>query len=582
MYKRRVVQYVQWNCVRRYYWILLILLFVIIYRYLNTPTKHEKIKKISFPGSITNALKKLARATRYERNIEVKLHIESIAEKLYLFHTNYLFLDKQNLLKEPLHNLTIVFDFVHDINMNRFETILNGFARSRYRGVTTIICFDEKLYNKANLFKTLLASATFVPIAKGTSHFYALAKLLNLVNTKYVFLARKMEYFNNFVSLEKLLNPLSLNKASVVGGANRDSLRHWKLGCYQTHMIWYHFRMIKGYDLSYNRSIYCDYIDGPFAAETNMLRTQIKNIPIDLKEDMLYLDLMVHMNKRSKIIMLCIECLFFTELTDVETKEQWKPFVKEHALNKILLSDNTIYEYTCEESGMKCEETFGKLLSYCCYKELHDLLLFSSEMFEKHHLQYELDSGSVLGSVKVDGTLYWEADHDLTYRSANISSLMKLENVFKKAGYSLHENNIDYKKCSRNRDCGYVKIRSDYWFIELWGQNVLSTDLYVEQDEELYRLAFWSALKSTTVRGNVTLTRVENKWLPTKSNPGGYSRAHYGVDVLQHAQHWRLAGGKSSFDSYSPGRWGKCKNPGFHGCANVFLADGNLQFTLWV
>ena len=418
MCKRRVAQYCTWNCIRIYYWILLILSCVIMYRYLDISKKHEIIE-ISFPGSITYALRKLARATRYERNDEVKLHIEGIVEKLSMVCTKYLFPDKQNLVKEPLQHVTIVFDFVHEINMNKFETILKGFARSRYRGIATLICFDEQLYKVVNLFKNLLTSATFIPIAKGTTHFYALAKLLNLVDTKYVFLARKMEYFNNFVSLEKLLNLLSLNKASVVGGANRDSLRHWKLGCYQTHMIWYHFLMIKGYDLSYNRSIYCDYIHGPFVAETNVLKTLIKHIPIDLKEDMLYLDMMVHMKKRRKLIMLCIDCLFFTELIDVETKEQWTPFVKEHALNKIILSDNTIYEYTCEEVGMKCEETFGRLLSYCCYKELHDLLLFSIEMFEKHHLQYELDSGSVLGSVKVDGTLYWEADHDLNYRTAN-------------------------------------------------------------------------------------------------------------------------------------------------------------------
>ena len=44
--------------------------------------------------------------------------------------------------------------------------------------------------------------------------------------------------------------------------------------------------------------------------------------------------MMVHIKKRRKLIMLCIDCLFFTELIDVETKEQWTPFVKEHDLNK--------------------------------------------------------------------------------------------------------------------------------------------------------------------------------------------------------------------------------------------------------
>ena len=500
-----------------------------------------------------------------------------------IVHTN-LFSHTHNALKQPLQHLTILFDFVHDVNMSRLPTILNGLQKSRYRDVPTLIVFDKKRNNMVKTFVKLLKTATFIPVTTSTPHLTVLIQFLELVNTKYTFIARKLEYFNNFVSLEKMLNPLLLKKASVVGGARRDSIGHWKSDCYQTHMIWYHFRMIEGYDLSYNRSIYCNYIHGPFAAETNALKTQIKKIPINLKEDMLYLDLMVHMNKRRNIIILCIECLFFIELTEVETKEQWNPFVKEHALNKIILSDNTIYEYTCEEVGMKCEETFGKLLSYCCYKELHDLLLFSSEMFEKHHLQHELDSGSVLGSVKVDGTLYWEADHDIAYRTANISSLMKLQNVFKKVGYSLHEDQTDYKKCSTRVDCGYVRIksRSDYWFVELWGQNILSTDLYVEPDKELYCLSIGSKLMSTTVKDNVTLTRLGNKWVPTKSNPGAYSRGHYGIDVLQHAQHWRLSGKKSSFDAYNAGRWGNCSTPGFHGCANVFLADGNLQFTVWI
>ena len=148
----------------------------------------------------------------------------------------------------------------------------------------------------------------------------------------------------------------------------------------------------------------------------------------------------------------------------------------------------------------------------------------------------------------------------------------------------MHEDKTDYIKCSTKWSCGYVKIRSrsGYWFVELWGQNVLSTDLYVEPNKELYCLSIVSKLMSTAVKGNVTLTRLGNKWVTTKYNPGAYSRGHYGIDVPQHAQHWRLAGKKSSFDPYNPGRWGNCTTPGFHGCANVFLADGNLQFTLWV
>ena len=55
------------------------------------------------------------------------------------------------------------------------------------------------------------------------------------------------------------------------------------------------------------------------------------------------------------------------------------------------------------------------------------------------------------------------------------------------------------------------------------------------------------------------------------------------VDILQHAQHWSVLGEPNSWIAYRPGRWGKCNKPGFHACANNFLADGNIQFRdVWI
>ena len=573
-------------------WILLILHITLCIVYLNIPKKSPK--RLPVPAvyhdnvthdKITHTLQKLVQASRYERNNEIKSHIDRVIRKLKIVHTN-LFSHTHNALKQPLQHLTIVFDFVHDINMSRLPTILNGLDKSRYRDVPTLIVFDKKQNNMVKPFVKLLKTATFIPVTTSTPHITVLMQLLELVNTTYIFIARKLEYFNNFVSLEKMLNPLLFEKASVVGGAHRDSIGHWKSDCYKTNMIWYRFRLVKGYELNDNNFAYCDYVDGPFAATTKLLKTQLQNIIVDFHGDILYLDLMVHMNKGSKFVMLCMECMFFKSpdtLLKVR-RDEWKPFVKEYSLNKVILSDSAVYEYSCSEAGIKCSHALGKLSPYCCYKELHDMALFSCETFNKHNLQYELDSGSVLGSVKLHDTLYWERDHDFNFRTTNISGLMKLQDDFKKAGYSLHEDKTNYdEKCLTSVSCGFVRINSANWFIELWGQNVLSTDIYVEPDKELYRLSIVSKLNSTTVRGNVTLTRLGNKWIPCKSNPGAYSRGHYGIAVLQHAQHWRDTKKASSWEAYLPGRWGKCETPGFHGCANIFLADGNLQFNnVWV
>ena len=573
-----------WKSIKKYYALLLILFLIYIALRLRN---HEKPKKVvvSYTAKITHTLQNLVQAFRYERSNEIKAHIDIIIRKLKIVHTN-VYSHTNHTLKQPLQHLTIVFDFVHDINMSRLPTILNGLAKSRYRDVPTLIVFDKKQNNMVKPFVKLLKTATFIPVTTSTPHLPVLMQLLELVNTKYIFIARKLEYFNDFVSLEKMLNPLLFKKASVVGGARRDSIGHWKSDCYQTKMIWYHFRLLNGYELNDNNFVYCDYVDGPFAVTTKLLKTQLQNIIVHFHGDILYLDLMVHMNKGSKFVMLCMECMFFTSLDDTLLKvrrDEWKPFVKEHSLNKVILYDSTVYEYSCSEAGIKCNHALGKLLPYCCYKELHDMALFSSETFNKHQLQYELDAGSVLGSVKLHDTLYWERDHDFNFRSTNISGLMELQADFKKAGYSLHEDKTDYEKCLTRVDCGFVRIDSANWFIELWGQNILSTDIYVEPDKELYRLSIGSNLMSTTVKGNVTLTRLGNKWMPSKSNPGAYSRGHYGIAVLQHAQHWRDTNKASSWEAYRPGRWGKCETPGFHGCANLFLADGNIQFhNVWV
>ena len=386
-----------------------------------------------------------------------------------------------------------------------------------------------------------------------------------------------METFSNFASIEKLLVPLVNKESAIVGASHRNPSGHWKLACFQSNMQWYRFRLIEGYDLLSNNYAYCDYVSGPFAARTDLLKDSVSSTSNDMQGDAFYLDLMWRLTVEKKVVMLCVECLFHTRTSGIQSrgKNIWLPFIRKYKLNLMTFHDGSFFEYSCGEAGIGCESTTGKFLSFCCHKELQDLALFICKTLSEHNIGHEIDSGSVLGSVKLDNTLLWEKDHDYNLRYADFPKLMSLRSVFKSARYSLNEERVDQAKCRNNIFCGYVGISSRNWRAEMWGINTLNSDIFREGKRKIYDA---DHMGFTPVKANRTLTRLGKSWVNAYSNPAAYSRGHYGVSVLQHAQHWSDTGGSSSFDPYFPGRWKKCKTPGFHGCADIFLADGNLQF----
>ena len=87
----------------------------------------------------------------------------------------------------------------------------------------------------------------------------------------------------------------------------------------------------------------------------------------------------------------------------------------------------------------------------------------------------ELDGGTALASVKLDTTLLWERDNDVSFRTDNISALMKLQSIFQDAGYSLHERTEDrlLRHAQITYLCGYVGVKSSNWRLEMWGLNVI-------------------------------------------------------------------------------------------------------------
>ena len=543
------------------------------YIFEKRPSETDIFTKFTFQTLCT--LKKLAIAYRYERNNELRKKLQSIITKLKFTINKSLALVNEDMAVEKI---TIILNFVNEIDINRVEKILNELASTKYKNVRILVGIEKDEVKIISRFENLVPRVTFIPIAGSSPHKKTLSILLESVTTSHVLVGREIQHVNNLMSLEKLMYPLFNNRSNIVGSAHTNTLGHWKLGCYQGNMLWYRYRLIEGYELNDNGYVHCDYISGPFAIKTDLLKDSLKDIPNELKGDQLYIDLMLKIKKKKLVITLCKSCTLYTSTSGmpVSRRDDWLTFVKRYQLNQVIIPNNNLFEYTCNEAGVKCTSLNGRFIPLCCHKELEELSLFTGKICNDYGFGWELDSGTALASVKLDNSLFWERDNDFNFRVDNITSLMKLQSVFKDAGYSLFERTEErFAACANMVFCGYVGVRSSNWRLELWGMNILSNDLY-QKNRRILINDKQDTLLTTTVTGNLTLSRLRNVWVPIVSNPGAVSRGRYGVDILQHSQHWYDVGGKAGV--YKPGKWRKCDTPDFHGCADLFLADGNIQF----
>ena len=247
--------------------------------------------------------------------------------------------------------ITLVLNFVTEINVARFDTIIKGIAKSRYRNVRLVMAVDKEQFLHTSNVTVILPHALIIHVDHNISHANILIRLLSHVKTEFVVVCRNIVNFNNYVSLEKLTHPLFHNYGEFIGAAHRNILGHWELGCLQTNVLWYRCRLVKGYDLSYKNYVYCDYLGGPFAAKTSLLKQQMQKVSMNLQGDALYIDLMTNLKLVNTIIMSCIDCVFNIESFDIQkiTKINWNPFATKYKVNQIILaSGNTVY-FSCDD-----------------------------------------------------------------------------------------------------------------------------------------------------------------------------------------------------------------------------------------
>jgi hypothetical protein len=207
-------------------------------------------------------------------------------------------------------------------------------------------------------------------------------------------------------------------------------------------------------------------------------------------------------------------------------------------------------------------------MPYCCLEQYGRAMNFFQNFCVEHNILYELDAGSVLGAVKLNGFIPWDLDGDMSLLSQNMTYLRKFQDFFRQKGFNLN----GYSKPKWDLNGTVLKNRKGYLVFH-------SPDIYTEINGWPTMSGFLFLPPELRDPVHFTKVQINGYWINCMFSPGLYARNRYGLDVLKHSQSWLQVGGMgSSWSRYKPGRFLKCRYPKFHSCLDKFPADGNIAF----
>ena len=139
-----------------------------------------------------------------------------------------------------------------------------------YPEVRVILVSEKELSkNTTATLKIKFKNETIKNLTKGGMW----SMLLDQVKTPYVLIAPYVTHFDDDIDLYRLVRVLSYrDDVAVAGGSYRNLSGHWDLGCRQVSFDYWTAKYTAGYYRSFNECVICDYLPGPFAAKTEILK----------------------------------------------------------------------------------------------------------------------------------------------------------------------------------------------------------------------------------------------------------------------------------------------------------------------
>ncbi|XP_053631983.2 uncharacterized protein [Cherax quadricarinatus] len=381
-----------------------------------------------------------------------------------------------------------------------------------------------------------------------------LNNLIKEVKTPYVFIGSSLVHFSNQSSLERLVRVLDeLDHVEVAGGAARDIQGHWTHGCLQQRMAIYQSTYTMGYYYSKFECMYCDDVLTPFVASTKLMKKV--TFSSDLSGPAMYRDWFIKVGEAGHLVMVCPDVMFFLNNHVNMTRESWLPVARRFVLQKISYR-GVLFNFTCENININCDNvlniTRSFLLPPCCINIAEEQLNMVADIADKYDLQYELQSGSVLGAIKFGSYLPWDTDHDIFIECKDFKIWYQKLTPIVKA-----KNCIPITKYKNI----FLKIMCPSFNLDIFCRKKLSRKFLPAEYIDIPTTIWYSG-----------------RWVKVCANPGLFTRNLMGLEVLKHLQHSTHVNG---FDkNVRPGWWLPCRSPHHHSCLDRFPADGNIPFIL--
>uniref|UniRef100_A0A7M5UZ79 Uncharacterized protein n=1 Tax=Clytia hemisphaerica TaxID=252671 RepID=A0A7M5UZ79_9CNID len=566
-----------------------------ISKVLKTNPFSSNNKSIDFDNRYLDLfLKQLSRAQRFERNEELSDAIGKMVTRLSRINGGY------QIQHDPRDNITVIFNAVNEVTDLKvlLEDIKNkpnwtvsthiqlGLTRSIFDKHSSMIKDIQHILPNFNT--TILESKSLVQ---------SLRDLVAKSSTQFVLLTKGIRRFDQNFDMRKFLKPLVKKTCDVISGSVIYPDGRWSSGCYQSKLIWSQYKSVFGFDVCYKHQLLrCDYFDGPFAMDRNVLLDYLTSrVTTKCADDLVYPEILYVMNNQNKIMKSHPASIFYkTDWVDFHdlTRAHLLDFAIRNEISEFYLpainGTQTHLEFNYIESKVKCNLRATQLRQRACMRDLHFMLVNTYKLFDKLGYQYTNEDGSGLAAAKLHDTIPWDLDQDFAFRASNLTHIVQHESEWRKLGMSFSlelnkpcvKNMSHVKKDNLIMGCGYIGIGNKNWRMELWGSYILLGDFYqpwkiparaVAKEQE--------PLRSSRIKGHDTKVRLDDHWAQNRPNPGYYVRGRYGVDMLRHANHWLYGGASGSYGIYKTGsRFVACSNPGFHGCMDQYLADGNIQF----
>ncbi|KAJ8876127.1 hypothetical protein PR048_024036 [Dryococelus australis] len=480
--------------------------------------------------------------------------------------------------RRPVNELVTVlinFSGEESLDVNRLEVVLQG-ARGYHSHMRVVIAVADnssrELLNRTEQVASRLKKVDVIRVSPAdvARPGRVWNRMALIAATPYVLVGRGLTHLNSYARLERQVYAISRSTNVVVaGGAFRNLTGHWKVGCYQSEIRNYYLRYLEGYRYSDRDCMYCDHLEGPFVAKTSSLTEN----PLhgELSDDVVFEDWFLRVKNSDQLAMSCPDAMYFVHGADQRKvsssqerqqrrQDSWLSLAREWQIHRVFLPPNIIYLFSCKEVGLSCSPSKwvrGFLLPSCCLVQVARTFKALDDFASERGLRYEINSGSLLGAVKLRSFMPWDIDGDVTFEQRDYATFHKKRHWLRGRGVKL-----DGFRPPTAKSPAYFKMRTPEVDVDMIGSDTMST-VFLPAD----------------VREMPTRVNVLGLWLRGQANPGLYARNRYGPNYLKHSQSWRTLGLKDSWAEYrNAGSWTPCPKEYHHACLDHYPVDGNIDF----